>query len=84
MESYLNPWSLIQKLLWDPLLCGNHFGCIEYMCQRFKKKKKVTMDAPVSLQGKNNDYENKSLHMVLMAKICRCMSLTSWQRCDWK
>ena len=26
------------------------------------------MDAPVSLQGQNNDYENKSLEMVLVAK----------------
>ena len=37
------------------------------------------MDTSVSIQGKNNDYENKSLVMVLMANICRCISLTSWQ-----
>ena len=56
MESYFNPWSLLQKFMWDPLLRGSHFVFIEYVCQRLKKKSNH-----VSLQGKNNNYENKFL-----------------------
>ena len=33
------------------------------------------MDAPVSPQGQNSDYENKSLEMVSMAKIYGCASM---------
>ena len=39
------------------------------------------MDAPVSLQGQNNECENKSLEMVSMAKICGCNSMIPWQKC---
>ena len=48
--------------------------CIYWICV---SKIKVTMDTSVSLQGKNNNHENESLEMVSMAKICRCISLTS-------
>ena len=53
MESYFNPWSLLQKLKWDPLLCGSHFVFIEYVSE--------IKSNHVSLHDKNNNYENKSL-----------------------
>ena len=39
------------KVIVRPTTCGTYFGFFEYLCQR----QKVTMDAPVSFQGKTDN-----------------------------
>ena len=68
---------LTSKVIVRPIALWQPF-CIYWIC--VSEIKSWTTDAPVSLQGQNHNYENKSLRMVTMAKICRRIALASWQR----